>query len=153
MSKFTRTNPAPIISGGYKSFRSAVRSDFHRSCAYCLLEELFAAGEENFELDHFFPASKFPNLKEDFYNLYYACHPCNHIKRAKWPEEALTSQGIGFVDLCSDNFENHFQELPDGTWQGLTLSAQYTIEALCLNRKHLLEIRILLRSLESEHNG
>jgi hypothetical protein len=145
--KFFRTKPGPSISGGYKSFRPHVRSDFRRTCAYCLIEELFAAGEENFELDHFWPASEFPDLKDDFYNLYYACHPCNHIKRAKWPDSQLVAKGIGFVDLCQDNFENHFRELPDGRWEGLTESAKYTIDALRLNRSHLMQIRILLRTL------
>jgi hypothetical protein len=147
MAKFARTTPAPVVSGGYRAFKSAVRMDFNFTCAYCLMAELHAAGPENFELDHFFPVSKFPQKEEDFYNLYYACHPCNHIKRAKWPAAELLSQGIGFVDLCSEDFANHFQEKPDGSWVGLTPSASYTIDALRLNRPHLLEIRALLRTL------
>ncbi len=148
--KFTRTRPAPTISGGYKSYRPYVRSDFKQMCAYCLIEELFAAGEDNFELDHFFPASKFPLRKEDFYNLYYACHPCNHIKHAKWPDSRLVAKGVGFVDLCRDDFEDHFRELPNGLWEGLTESARYTIDALRLNRRHLAEIRLLLKGLSKE---
>ncbi len=105
-------------------------------------------GRENFELDHFFPVSKFPLKELDFYNLYYACHPCNNIKRAQWPDDQLTKQGIGFVDLCTDDFATHFRELPDGSWEGLTPSARYTIEALRLNRHHLQEIRLLLRKLQ-----
>lgn len=144
--KFIRMRPAPNVTGGYKSYRPYVRADFKETCAYCLIAEVFAAGEENFELDHFFPASKFPTRKEDFYNLYYACHPCNHIKRAKWPDERLAEKGIGFVDLCEHDFELHFKELPDGRWEGLTESAKYTIDALKLNRSHLTKIRLLLRA-------
>jgi hypothetical protein len=147
MATFIRTKPAPIVSGGYRSFRPIVRSDFRNTCAYCLLKELFAAGEENFELDHFFPVSKFPTRRQDFYNLYYACHPCNRIKRAKWPDERLTTQGIGFVDLCSADFDERFRELPDGRWEGLSPSANYTIDALHLNRAHLITIRVLLRQI------
>ncbi len=148
MAMFARTKPAPTVSGGYSAFKSAVRSDFNSTCAYCLITELFAAGRENFELDHFFPVSKFPLKELDFYNLYYACHPCNNIKRAQWPDDQLTNQGIGFVDLCTDDFTTHFRELPDGSWEGLTPSARYTIEALRLNRHHLQEIRLLLRRLQ-----
>jgi hypothetical protein len=148
--KFVRTHPAPTVSGGYTLFRPYVRADFIETCAYCLLSELFAAGQQNFELDHFFPAAKFPGRKQDFYNLYYACHPCNHIKRAKWPDPQLEAQGVGFVDLCQDNFENHFKELPDGHWEGLTESAKYTIDALRLNRLHLVQIRLLLRKLAED---
>lgn len=147
MAFFIRTIPAPIVAGGYKSYRPAVRADFKSSCAYCLISEMFAAGEENFELDHFHPVSKFKLQKQDFYNLYYACHPCNHIKRAKWPDDGLVGKGIGFVDLCKDDFDIHFCELPDGSWKGLTSSAEYTIDALRLNRRHLLQIRKLIRAI------
>jgi hypothetical protein len=51
---------------------------------------------------------------------------------------------------CIDDFASHFCELPDGSWQGLTPSARYTIDALRLNRRHLLEIRILLRTIVPE---
>jgi hypothetical protein len=135
------------VLGGYQGFRPHVRVDFEKSCAYCLLAELFAAGEQNFELDHFRPKSLFPALINDFYNLYYACHPCNKIKGAKWPAAELLTQGIGFVDLCKDDFGAHFLERMDGRLEGLTPSARYTIDALCLNNKHLIEIRLLLRPL------
>jgi len=129
-----------------------VREDFRETCAYCLLEELFAAGQENYELDHFRPQAKFPEEAANFYNLYYACHPCNHIKRGRWPSPELEKRGIGFVDLCANDFENHFQELEDGRWIGLTISARYTIDALRLNRLHLIQIRMLVRALTEGGN-
>jgi len=51
------------------------------------------------------------------------------------------------VDLCQDNFEDHFTELSDGRWEGLTESGKYTIDALRLNRLHLTQIRVLRRTL------
>jgi hypothetical protein len=132
--------------GHYRSFRRFVREDFRETCAYCLLEELLAGGEENFELDHFRPQVLFPDRVNDYYNLYYACHPCNRIKHGKWPSPELEQRGIGLLDLCADNFDMHFQELLEGTWAGRTLSAQYTIDALRLNRPHLVEVRRLLQA-------
>ncbi len=145
MAHFLRRKPAPPIQGGYSGFRPFVRQDFRETCAYCLLEEFLAAGAENFELDHFRPRSLFPHFQDDYYNLYYACHPCNRIKHQKWPSLALEALGIGFVDLCADDFSTHFQELDDGRWIGLTLRASFTIDALRLNRAHLVEIRYWLR--------
>ena len=145
--KFVRTSPAPLVSGDYSKFRSYVRSDFQEMCAYCLMEELLSSGQENFELDHFVPVSKSKSGVNDFYNLYYACHVCNHIKGAKWPDPRLSAKGIGFVDLCKDDFDDHFRELPNGEWEGLTESGKYTIAALKLNRKHLVELRVWLRAL------
>jgi hypothetical protein len=124
-----------------------VREDFNRQCAYCLLAEIMAGGEENFELDHFRPKSLFPLQWNDFYNIDYACHPCNHIKLDAWPPEALQSRGIGFVDLCKDDFATHFQATDDGRWQGITESGRYATDILRLNRRHLVTVRKLLAQL------
>jgi hypothetical protein len=43
-----------------------------------------------------------------------------------------------------DKFDMHFEATPDGRWIGRTLSAKYTIDALRLNRPHLVELRQLL---------
>lgn len=130
---------------GYRNFRPHVRKDFRESCAYCLLHEDHAAGVENFELDHFRPRKYFRNQVDDFYNLYYSCHPCNHVKHQHWPSAELEVRGIGFVDLCKENFEDHFRELPDGRWEPLTPSADYTIKVIRLNRPHLVRIRLRLK--------
>ena len=78
MAHFTRRDKAPRIKQkDYPLFRSPVRQDFRATCAYCLFEEKWAAGLENFELDHFRPKSLFPQLSFSFYNLYWSCHVCN----------------------------------------------------------------------------
>ncbi len=146
MAHFTRRDKAPQIKQkNYRLFRSLVREDFRATCAYCLLEERWAAGLENFELDHFRPKSLFPQLSLSFYNLYWSCHVCNRLKGAQWPSQALLAMRISFVDLCDSNFEDQFIEKPNGEWLGKTLSANYTIDALRLNRPHLVTIRRLLR--------
>lgn len=147
MPHFARTVPVPSVVGGYRAFKPFVRDDFAGQCAYCLLSEILAGGEENFELDHFRPRSRFPHLINDFYNIYYACHPCNHAKLAAWPSEELEARGISFVDLCKDEFATHFGVEANGEWTGLTNLGAYTIDVLRLNRKHLVTIRNLLSKL------
>jgi hypothetical protein len=147
MPHFLRRAPAPKVKGDYSAFRPFVREDFLRQCAFCLFAELLAGGEENFELDHFRPRQRFPELVNDFYNLYYSCHPCNHIKRDSWPPPTLEEQGICFVDLCKEDFASHFSVELDGTWKGLTNPGNYTIDKLNLNRKHLVTVRLLLERL------
>ena len=147
MARFIRTKPCPIVTDGYRAYRPHVRTDFELRCAYCLVEELYCGGEENYELDHFRPRSRFPELRHDFYNLYYACHVCNRIKHDKWPSKPLEKKGKGFVDLCEADFETHFRERPDGYWEGLTEPGRYTIKALRLNRAGLVELRTLLKRL------
>ncbi len=132
----------------YRVFREPVREDFRQTCAYCLLSEVWAAGPENFELDHFRPKAVFPQLTMSYYNLYWACHVCNQMKRDVWPGREAREKGIEFVDLCSSSFAEHFVAQKNGKWRGKTLAARYTIDALRLNRPHLVELRLLLRDLE-----
>lgn len=122
-----------------------MREDFRATCAYCLLEEKWAAGVENFEIDHFRPQSKFPELSLEFYNLYWACHVCNRTKGIQWPADRRYT----FVDLCAQDFDDQFIELANGMWSGKTMAAKYTIEALRLNRPHLVEIRRLLKKINA----
>jgi hypothetical protein len=111
------------------------------------LAEILVGGEENFELDHFKPRSKFQDLINDYFNIYYSCHPCNRAKHDEWPPPELFGRGIGFVDLCRDEFAEHFAVEGDGSWTGKTDAGRYTIDIVRLNRKHLVEIRGLLSDL------
>lgn len=141
MAHFVRTTPAPLVAGNYAGFRIHVRQDFRRCCAYCLLHEFWAGGERNFELDHFRPVSRSPELERDFYNLYYACHVCNQLKHDHWPEFALEQQGTGFVNLCRDDFAQHYALLDDGRLEALSPAADYTLWLLRLNSAHLVSLR------------
>jgi hypothetical protein len=114
-----------------------------------LFHEVLAAGSDNFELDHFRPRSdpRFVRLVADYYNIYYSCHVCNHYKSATWPSEELTALGYRFVDSCSDLFSDHFAEEMAGRWTPLSRAGEYTAKRLRLNRKHLVEVRNLLREV------
>lgn len=150
MPIFVRRSERPTLSNDYRSYRAKVREDFTECCAYCLLPEILAGGQDNFELDHFRPKSKSDRLLadiNDFYNLYYCCHVCNHYKAASWPTDELVTIGCRFIDFCSEEFSAHFRPEPDGSWVPLTLAACYAGERLRLNRKHLVKIRGLLNQI------
>jgi len=95
MPVFLRRRTSPLKTDDYTKYRPFVREDFRECCAYCLLHEIIAGGEANFELDHFRPKSrpKFAGLINDFYNLYYACHVCNQYKGQLWPTTELSERG------------------------------------------------------------
>lgn len=141
MAYFSRSASIPRVTGDYTAFRSFVREDFRQCCAYCLLHEFWMGGEANFELDHFRPVSKFPHLVSSFYNLYYACHVCNHTKHNHWPSEEFAQRGIQLVDLCQDEFDQHYHLHADGNLEPLTESAHYTLLLLRLNSPHLVRLR------------
>lgn len=150
MAIFPRRTPAPVVRD-YRNYRPLVREDFRECCAYCLFHESLASGPENFELDHFHPRSivAFADRVNDFYNIYYSCHVCNHAKGATWPSQNLVNAGYRFVDPCTETFSEHFREAEDGYWTPLTKAGEYTATRLRLNRQHLIEIRLLLRDIAS----
>lgn len=146
MARFTRTSPAPKVKGDYTAFRSYVRVDFEQCCAYCYLHERHAGGEKNFQLDHYRPKGKFKELRRVFTNLYWSCSVCNGFKSKSnhFPSDELFAKGVCFVDLCQDDFEQHYKILSDGTLEPLTPSASYTIDFIDLNSDHLKKLRTIL---------
>ncbi|MCI0691606.1 HNH endonuclease [candidate division KSB1 bacterium] len=143
-SIFSRRSPAPSESN-YAKYRPYIREDFRECCAYCLMHETYAGGEENFELDHFRPKSRpeFSGLINEYANLYYACHPCNHQKHNHWPSEELRAKGFQFVDTCNESFSIHFEE-DDGYWNPISNAGRYTEERLRLNSGHKTKIRKMI---------
>jgi hypothetical protein len=150
MALFKRTRPAPKVKGGSKGLRLVVRADFQCQCAYCLVPDVLHGERDSHEIDHHRPKKTFPELKKDFYNLYWSCRVCNNKKGNRWPSLEEQAEGRAFVDFTQDDFETHYRELPDGSWVALTAAAEYTLEWLRLNRDDLREIRrheVFLRRL------
>ena len=94
-----------------------------------------------------FAKQAFAHLANDFFNLYYACHPCNQYKSNRWPSEALLAAGYRFVDLCTESFDDHFESRADGEWVPKTPAGDYTVEKMRLNREHLADVRRRLNAL------
>ena len=148
-SIFSHRLPPPS-ENNYMKYRAKIREDFHECCAYCLMHEIFARGEENFELDHFRPRSKpeFSDLIHEYTNIYYACHGCNHRKWSHWPSEELQAQGSRFIDTCSEIFSEHFVD-EDGYWKPISQAAEYTEQKIRLNSRHNIQIRQMVSELLS----
>ena len=152
MSIFARRPTAPQ-GGGYQSFRAHVREDFSQCCAYCLFPELLLGGPDAFDIDHFKPQSIFPDLIDEFFNLYYSCHICNRYKSNRWITGELAKEGFGFVDPCKDRFDHHYNNgTPDGRWQPVTNQGEYMIEKLRLNSQHRSDVRRMLDDVADRYH-
>lgn len=143
---FSHRSSVPLSTTNYRRFRLYIREDFSGCCAYCLLPEVLAGGEENFELDHFKPQSLFSHLVHSYENLYYSCHACNNIKRNSWPTKQLLDQGYRFIDTCREDFSTHFK-LSGGRWQPISRPGEYSEHRLRLNRTHLVKLRQIVAEL------
>ena len=86
--KHVRTEFPPVMNdyGKYKPF---LQRDFNNKCVYCRKSDtryLFV-DKATFQVEHYRPKSKFPELTTDYKNLLYACRPCNGFKRSYWSDD------------------------------------------------------------------
>ena len=73
--------------------------DANGFCAYCG-EDVFASegGFCSAQIDHLFPQSIYPDLKNDPLNCVYSCFRCNQLKRSLDPKELFVSSDITAKD-------------------------------------------------------
>lgn len=133
----------------YEAYRPFLRQDFEFRCAYCLRHEFFFGGGEAAEVDHFRPRHLFPDLENEYPNLYWSCRKCNAIKGGKWPSEAQTERGLRFLDPCAEESDDHWQTHADGTLTPLTPVGRYTIRQIRLDRPTLADFRRFLSGLQA----
>jgi uncharacterized protein (TIGR02646 family) len=143
MALFARREIPPATSN-YREYGPFLRRDFLGRCAYCERTEEYLGGTEAFEVEHFKPKSKFPDLICDYKNLYYACRGCNGHKSETWPSEDQISRGQRFADPCvEDPYVHHLRECGDGTVEPLTECGSYSNGHIRLYRKDVRNWRLL----------
>ena len=83
----------------YKGYKEYLSKDFNSRCGYTNCFDFWFGGKGNFQIDHFKPKSKFPDLETKYSNLVYSC---SHINRAKSNDDGL------YIDPCDVNYNDHF---------------------------------------------
>ena len=143
MAVFTRReNPPP--TSNYRAHRPFLRRDFLERCAYCERTEEYLGGEEAFEIEHFKPKSRFPELICAYHNLYYACRGCNGHKSETWPSGDEIARGRRFADPCvEDPYVHHLRERENGAVEALTPCGVYSNGHIRLDREALRKWRRL----------
>ena len=132
--KPVRRKPSPRASK-YQDHKISLREDFNERCGYCSDSDLYYGNEMGYHIDHFAPKSKFKELVNDYTNLVYSCPICNVAKSNKWigNKREPSHNGLeGFVDPCSDEFDEHLWRDEIGLIKAYTPVGKYMIENLCL---------------------
>ena len=67
-------------------------------------------GYRYFQVDHYRPKSldRFKHLITEYSNLLYTCDLCNNLKSSIWPSDDPLTDGIGWLDPCEHNLEEHY---------------------------------------------
>lgn len=126
-----------------RDYVTYLRTLFRHRCAYCLTPDDKLGGEEGMKVDHFLPESKHPTLRLAWANLYYSCDVCNN-RKSDYPTNKEVAQGMGFVDPCAEDPDEHFRlarEPESGDHcrvAYLSELAKYTIFRLKFNRRPFL---------------
>src|SRR5512133_1733520 len=103
-AEVVRSNPPTCTQ--YLDYRAYLRRDFWYACAYCTLAECEAAGV-GFEIDHYLPQHRYPELGDDYTNLFWSCSHCNKLK-GDYPTEAAARKGYRFYRPDMDDPRDHF---------------------------------------------
>lgn len=125
----------------YHDYLPSLRNDFVYSCSYCTVCET-EAQTISFEIDHFEPKSKRPDLEVVYDNLMYSCKFCNRFKGDFEPSDDMRANGTQFYKADRDRYFDHF-ELDGVRLKAKTEAGSFTIEIIELNRFWLRELRKL----------
>lgn len=93
-----------------KELKIVLQNDFSYNCAYCNDRDTYSGGIDNYHIEHFAPRSKFNEYEFKFSNLFYSCPYCNRAKSNKWitnDPNVSFKDGQGFVNPCTDEYDNH----------------------------------------------
>ncbi|HXO69980.1 MAG TPA: HNH endonuclease [Bradyrhizobium sp.] len=129
----------------YSEYKPFLRNDFFHSCAYCTMAEAEAQAIR-FTIDHYEPRNARPELVHTYSNLMYACDECNLRKGDRDPPPSARSVGLRFFRPDNDEYGDHF-DLSGVRIEPKSPTAEYTIDALDLNRAALRKLRELRRRL------
>lgn len=139
MALIQRTQNPPL-KNKYQSYKPFLRIDFEYRCAYCKNREAVEGGSKKFDIDHYKPKNKFPDLVNTYSNLIYSCKECNSSKHKFWPTIIDMSKNQYILNPCNHDFEKHYN-MKQAEWRGNTPVALWNIKRLRLNSPKKLQFR------------
>lgn len=134
--------------------------DFEKKCAYCDDPDHYSGGYSSYHVEHFAPKKLFKHLEFTYENLLYSCPYCNQSKSSKWVgkfENENINGNKGFIDPCSQEYNNHLGRNDDGSVIYITEIGKYMYMELKLYLKrhqliyNLEKIRIKIKELEEKN--
>ena len=115
--------------------RERVRQRANFACEFCGVTETDAGGQ--LTVDHFQPSTK--GGGDGLENLLYCCARCNQYKLDYWP---TPPNGLMLWNPRYEPASKHFLELGNGTLYPLTVTGDFTLRRIRLNRPPLVAYRL-----------
>lgn len=128
-------------SGTYKDWKEPLAIEGKYQCVYCTIKSRSFGGIRNFHVEHYKPKSsdKFPELINDFSNLFFACSICNGFKSNDWPNEPNDDFDIDcYPNPSKIDYSILFSINTNFELESKYVTGRYIIEKLFLNRDQLI---------------
>ncbi len=122
--------------------KTLLRREFARKCIYCRRSDSLCR-KDQFGIDHYKPKSKFPDLIDEYSNLFQACNTCNRLKSNFWPSAEQISAGIFIPNPCDYIMTNHLKFVGAKIKEQST-AGEWTIDQLHLNDSESIKHREFL---------
>lgn len=107
-------------------------------CVYC--EKKITSNREKSNIDHFKTRNLFPHLTFEYNNLFVSCNNTEHCSNHK-DKKGLNKEQFDELLTPLENIENILEHTYFGEIDSKEVKGKFTIEALNLNYKSLIEER------------
>jgi hypothetical protein len=131
----------PKAGSQYSDWKEDLSIEGKNQCVYCAININSYGGIRNFHVEHYRPKSKdkFPELENEFSNLFFACSICNCFKGDDWPNEPSNElDNKAFPDPSKIDYSDFLfydtQFLVDSNY----ITGKYIVQKLFLNRPQLI---------------
>lgn len=132
------------IAGKYSDWKSELAVEGKKQCVYCTINIKSFGGIRNFHIEHYKPKDKkyFPELIDEFSNLFFACSICNCFKGNDWHVEPIQNLGGKFYPNPAEVDYSSFLEIDDSFQVKSNFkTGEFIINKIYLNRPQLLAER------------
>lgn len=131
----------PKTGSQYRDWKEDLSIEGKNQCVYCAINTNSYGGIRNFHVEHYRPKAKdkFPELENEFTNLFFACSICNCFKGDDWPNEPSNKlDNNAFPDPSKIDYSDFLfydtQLLVDSKY----ITGRYLVQKLFLNRPQLI---------------
>ncbi len=135
------SSPRPQNGTCYKHWKEHLSIESKNQCVYCAININSFGGLRNFHVEHYRPKArdKFPQLENEYANLFFACSICNCFKGDEWPNEPSSKfDNDSFPDPSIVDYSDILSCNNQLIVVSNNVTGKYLIQKLFLNRPQLI---------------
>jgi hypothetical protein len=134
------TTQKPSTGKYYSDWKEALSIEGKQQCVYCTIGIKPFGGLRNFHVEHYRPKAKdkFPELENEFTNLFFACSICNGFKSDDWNEPSQSLDNNSYPDPSKTDYSCFLSVDAEQLVESNFMTGRYIIQKLFLNRPQLI---------------